>query len=410
MAESAIVDAESAAASERRSGRWWISRAGAGAVILRNEHARSPEPEGWRDVLAAMLRTIPGVVAVGAKRLSADGRVFSMGEFVVHPKSFHHHGQGVDRRCYRFPEEVDVIAGGVMAIDRSAFEAAGGVDGLDRELGAVELGLSLRRAGGRCIAVPHVVVVDESAPDPDDEQARTFSAQWGFDWNAADLDAVRQHHRRDGLLWHPRYHAPPLPFEKYRDRPAMHWQAYEQVEVYRKRADHLASLVRQICPGGRVLDLGCGDGLFAHLFALNGAVVVGIDPESGAIEQAENRIEPRHYPSARPRFLVGSAERLSLPDGSVDAVVMTDVIEHLPNPVAALRQAERVLVLGGALLISTPAWQYGHWSDPVYHATEYSMDQLVGQVQHATCLEVRERGEIKGVYRDLVVVARKAAR
>ena len=39
----------------------------------------------------------------------------------------------------RFPEEADVITGGVMAIDRGAFQAAGGVDGLDLELGAVEL-------------------------------------------------------------------------------------------------------------------------------------------------------------------------------------------------------------------------------------------------------------------------------
>ena len=128
MVESAIVDAESAAAGKLRSGRWLIIRAGEETAIFRNGHARSPEPEGWRDVLTAMLRTIPGVVAVGAKRLASDGRIFPMGEFVVHPKSFHHHRQGVDRRCFRFPEEADVITGGVMAIDR------GEIKGVYREL------------------------------------------------------------------------------------------------------------------------------------------------------------------------------------------------------------------------------------------------------------------------------------
>lgn len=175
--------------------------------------------------------------------------------------------------------------------------------------------MSLRRAGGRGIAVPHVVVADKPTFEPDDDQARDFAARWRFVWNAAGLDAVRQHHRRDGLLRHPCFHAPPLPFEKYRDRPAMHRQAYEQVEVYRKRAGHLANLVRQICPGGRVLGLGCGDGLFAHLFALNGAEVVDTAPKSGAIEQAETGIATRDYPSAQPRLLVGSAEQLALRTG-----------------------------------------------------------------------------------------------
>ncbi len=349
---------------------------------------------------------MPRVVAVGAKRLFTDGRVFSMGEFVVHPKGFHHQGQGVPGSAYRFPEEVDVISGGVLAIQAQAFQAAGGIELLSGELGALTLGLVLRRAGGRCVVVPHVVVTDEHTPQPDEFEQRTFREHWGFDYRAADLAAVRRDHAGSGLLWNVRFHARGMPFEKYVQRPTVHWDNYDQVDVYRQRADHLATLVKQICPTGRVLDMGCGDGLFSHLFAMGGAQVTGIDPEPQAIEQAREKTRQRQYPVIPPRFLLGSGEQLDLPEAGFDAVIMLDVIEHLPNPVAVLRQVRRLLAPGGALLVSTPGWQFGAWSDPVYHVTEYTMDELVRQIQAATGLKVTNTGIIKGVYRDLIVIAK----
>jgi len=346
------------------------------------------------------------VRVVGAKRLADDGGLFSMGEFVVHPKGFHHLGRGVGAEAYRFPEEVDTVAGGLLAVDEQTLGAAQGQALLSGELGAVELGLEVRRAGGRCVVVPDVIVADDFSPRPGAAESDAFAERWGFDWRSADLDVVRRRYAGTGLLWNVRLHGNPMPFDKYRHRPAFHFKSYAEVQPFRERADHLARLVAQVTPGGRVLDLGCGDGLFSHLLARRGLEVTGLDPEELAIEQARTETATRRYPGPPPRFDVGRGEEMAVDDGSVATVVMFDVIEHLPNPVAVLRSVERVLAPGGHLVLSTPAWAYGGWSDPVYHLCEYTEAELVEQIRSAGGLEVVTTGRIKGLYRDLVVVAR----
>ena len=276
-------------------------------------------------------------------------------------------------------------------------------------LGALELCLRIRSDGGRCVVVPQVVVTDESDPQPTTDQQNSFVNRWGFDWRVADLEAVQNRHAHTGLLWNVRYHSQAMPFEKYVDRPAVHWDNYQKVEVYRKRADHLTQLAYRFCPKGSVVDLGCGDGLFSHLLALRGAHVTGIDPEALAIDQARAATARLTYPVGSPQFIVGSGDSLPVPADSVNLVTLLDVIEHLPNPVAALREAARVLAPGGSLLVTTPAWQYGGWSDPVYHVAEYTPEELVRQIEVASGMKVVNTGKIGGVYRDLIVIAQKEA-
>ena len=353
------------------------------------------------------LRTMAGVVAVGAKRLDERGRVFSMGEFVVHPKGFHHLGKGVLAEAYRFPEEVDAVAGGVMAIDEAALCEVGGVDVLEGGLGLIDACLRMRANGGRVVVVPQVVVVDGQGVVADEAEAEAFERRWGFSWRAADLDAVRDQHGGTGLLWNVRYWSESMPFEKYRKRSAVHWENYRNVDVYRQRADQLAGLAAQSWGGGGVLDLGCGDGLFSHLFALRGARVTGVDLEREAIEQAGSQTAEVNYPGSRPAFLLGTPGGLAFDDASFDLVVMLDVIEHLPNPVGVLREVARVVRPGGRLLVTTPSWQFGGWSDPVYHVSEYSPEELRRQVEAATGMTTCNVGKVGGVYRDLILIVRK---
>jgi len=364
-------------------------------------------PADWLDRFASYLRDLPNVGLVGAKRVSADRKLVSMGEFIIYPKGFHSLGEGLPADAFRFPEEVDAIAGGVVAIDRAMWERLGGLDESMGALALLDLTLRARRAGGRCVCVPDVIVQDETALTqrvPEDEK---FTGRWGFDRLSPDLDVVRARYAGTGLLWNVRFWGAALPFAKYDQRPALHWKSYAEVEPFRQRADHLVKMIADLTPRGLAVDLGCGDGLYAHLLAMQGVEVVGLDPEPAAIEQAHQATREQKYPNASPRFEQINPGPLPLPDGSAQSVFMFDVIEHLPNPTAVLREAARLIAPGGHLIISTPAWQFGGSSDPTYHLVEYTMPQLERQIEAATLMPIVNRAQITGIYRDIIAVSRK---
>lgn len=109
-----------------------------------------------------------------------------------------------------------------------------------------------------------------------------------------------------------------------------------------ERSVELAGLPR----GAAVLDVGCGDGVTAeHLAERFGLRVVGVDESAALVRQGRERC-----PGLDLRE--GSAERLSLPDTSVDAVLAECVLSILDEPGAAVDEWARVLRPGGRLLVS----------------------------------------------------------
>ncbi|MFI9374423.1 class I SAM-dependent methyltransferase [Streptomyces parvulus] len=107
-------------------------------------------------------------------------------------------------------------------------------------------------------------------------------------------------------------------------------------------------------PGALVVDVGCGDGSAAATAApfLAGHRIVGVDWSQDALRRAR----PRMTHVAR-----GELDHGGLPfaDGCAEAVLFSEVIEHLVDPDRAMDELRRILRPGGHLMLSTPnlaAW------------------------------------------------------
>lgn len=99
-----------------------------------------------------------------------------------------------------------------------------------------------------------------------------------------------------------------------------------------------------------ILDLGCAGGFMAEALTSRGAHVTGIDPASQAIKAARAHVKATGQSI---RYDIGIGEDLPYEEGSFDAVVCVDVLEHVTNLTEVLAEVARVLKPGGAFLYDT---------------------------------------------------------
>lgn len=128
---------------------------------------------------------------------------------------------------------------------------------------------------------------------------------------------------------------------------------------------------------GRLLDVGCGDGTFLNRMRRHGWSVDGLDFDPQAIKNAKLRygLELR----------TGDLQSAHFPDDNFDAVTLSHVIEHVPDPISLLQEVRRILRPGGRLVVTTPnADSIGHqkyrehWFglDPPRHLQVFPLDAL----------------------------------
>lgn len=107
-----------------------------------------------------------------------------------------------------------------------------------------------------------------------------------------------------------------------------------------------ADTIERFASGSRMLDVGCGRGYLLTIMLERGWEAYGIEITERAAEQARHVLRlPVH---------VGSIEDCPFPDASFNAVVFWHVLEHIADPVAALRKAHALLKPGGLLLVAVP--------------------------------------------------------
>ena len=115
----------------------------------------------------------------------------------------------------------------------------------------------------------------------------------------------------------------------------------------RNRADELALVERYVRPPGRLLDVGCGAGLFVCAAQRAGWEATGVDASAWAVAGGLERC-----PGVRIR--AGLLSEVDFPAGSFEVVTLWNVLEHLPRPAETLDRIRSWLARDGWLFLSLP--------------------------------------------------------
>jgi SAM-dependent methyltransferase len=136
----------------------------------------------------------------------------------------------------------------------------------------------------------------------------------------------------------------------------------------------IAGFVEKICREvkdrtPRILDVGCGTGANLEMLSKYGeAEGVDVSHDALAFCRARGLENVRH----------GEAEKLPYEDGAFDLVTGLDVVEHLDDDVAGLREMRRVLRPDGRVLLFVPAFMFlwGVQDDVSHHRRRYTLSSL----------------------------------
>jgi len=97
---------------------------------------------------------------------------------------------------------------------------------------------------------------------------------------------------------------------------------------------------------GKILDMGCAFGFFLDLLQIDGWEVYGVEVSEYASKYAQTELGLNVFN--------GTLKNACFPDEFFDTIVMWDVVEHLSDPLAELREINRILKRDGLLVIQTP--------------------------------------------------------
>ncbi|WP_129839688.1 class I SAM-dependent methyltransferase [Streptomyces sp. RFCAC02] len=152
-----------------------------------------------------------------------------------------------------------------------------------------------------------------------------------------------------------------------------------------------------IAAGDRVLDLGCGQGRHAFACYRRGAHTVALDRNGDDVREvagwfAAMREAGEAPPGTTATAVRGDALALPFPDASFDAIIVSEIMEHVPDDKGLLAEAVRVLRPGGRIAVTVP--RHGPervcWAlSDAYHQVEgghiriYRADELLTRIREA---------------------------
>lgn len=118
----------------------------------------------------------------------------------------------------------------------------------------------------------------------------------------------------------------------------------------KKRVDFIKAAIKDMVPAGAsILDVGCGNGIISRAVGAMGYTVTGIDVSP---ETISNAISSNTLPNVN--FKVVDAGELKPEPGKYDAIICSEVLEHLQNPSSLLDIIKKSLKNEGILIVTVP--------------------------------------------------------
>jgi SAM-dependent methyltransferase len=171
----------------------------------------------------------------------------------------------------------------------------------------------------------------------------------------------------------------------YDSARSLHWREAEDGSGWhRHRAAVVTDVVEDLPPGGTLYDLGGGNGYVSRALVAAGRPAVLVEPVEEAVRTAYER-------GLRP-VVNSTLEAAGFPPGTVHAVGMFDVLEHLDDDLGHLRRVHDLLVPGGRLYLTVPKHP-GLWSghdEESGHRRRYTAASLRAVVTEAGFTVERE--------------------
>ena len=151
--------------------------------------------------------------------------------------------------------------------------------------------------------------------------------------------------------------------------------------VWRSGQERRLEMMARFIPlhGARVLDLGCGVGEYVRALTREGADTLGADVAKSRLTEARRRLaaDPPLQRDGGPKLgtiaglLAATGEALPVANGSLDAVILNEVIEHVDDDVATLCEVARTLRPGGTCVIFAPNRLYPFETHGIYLGQRY---------------------------------------
>jgi len=113
----------------------------------------------------------------------------------------------------------------------------------------------------------------------------------------------------------------------------------------------LRTLLKYRLPPGSTLEIGCAHGAFVRMLQDAGFEAEGLELDSWVAGFAKKAFSVR--------VMTGALEELKLEGDSRDVIIMMDVLEHLPDPLATMQECRRILKSDGLVMLQTPCFPAG---------------------------------------------------